>query len=182
MWLKAVFASYRGWGGYGNDSARQSGKKQWGSSQSKLWLSRMDIIFVLLGWCRYHNGSSVPLKCCLDNGLASHAFREGASSFTETLSWPQTLFPLSALIPCPAKLSSRDVVAVSFDALHSGFFEIALRAPEDRSPTALSTLSLSSHTDSKSFISGVLQHSSMETSWQLAIMLKSNWNELETRL
>lgn len=156
MWLEAVLAPYRGRGEYNNDSARQSGKKQWGSSQSKLWLSTMDIFFVLLRWCKYHNGSSVPLKCCLDNGLASHAFREGASSFTETLSWPQTLFPLAALIPCPAKLSSRDAVPVSFATLHSGFFAIALRAPEDRSPTALSTLSLSSHTDSKSFISGVL--------------------------
>lgn len=112
---------FGGGGGYGNENARRPGKKQWGGSQSKLWLSRMDIVFVLLGWCRYHNGSSVPLKCCWDNGLASHAFREGASNFTETQPWPQTLFPLSALIPCPAKLSSRDVVAVSFDVLHSGF-------------------------------------------------------------
>lgn len=95
--------------------------KQWGGSQSKLWLSGMDIVLVVLGWCRDHNGSSVPLKCCSDNGLASHAFRKGASSFTETLSWLQTLFPLAALIPCPAKLSSRDAVAVSFDVLHRGF-------------------------------------------------------------
>lgn len=26
-------------------------------------------------WCRHHNGASVPLKHCSDNGLASHAFR-----------------------------------------------------------------------------------------------------------
>lgn len=117
-----VLAPFGGGAGYGNESARRSGKRQWGGSLSKLWLSRMDIIFVLLGWCRYHNGSSVPLKRRLDNGLASHAFREGASSFTETLSWPQTLFPLAALIPCPVKLSSRDTVVVSFDGFHSGFW------------------------------------------------------------
>lgn len=120
MRLQAVLAPL-GVGGYDNERASRSGMKQWGGSQSKLWLSGMDIVFVVLGWCRDHNGSSVPLKCCSDNGLASHAFREGASSFTETLSWPQTLFPLAALIPCPAKLSSRDAVAVSFDVLHSGF-------------------------------------------------------------
>lgn len=97
-----------------------SGKPQWGGSRSKLRLSGVDIVFVLLGWCGDQNGSSVPLKCCSDNGLASHAFGEGASSFTETQSPPQTSFPLAALIPCPAKLPSRDAVAVSLHALCAG--------------------------------------------------------------
>ena len=134
----------------------------------------MDIVFVLLGWCRYHNGASVPLKCCPDNGLASHTFREGASSFTETLSWPQTLFPLAALIPCPAKLSSRDATAVSFDAFHSGIRN-CIESTWGQSPPAFLTPSLSSHTDTvRGFISEVLWCSSMETSWQFAAALESH--------
>lgn len=156
MWLQAVLAPFGGGGRYDNATARRSGKKQWGGSQSKLWLSRMDIIFVLLGWCRYHNGSSVPLKCCSDNGLASHAFREGASSFTETLSWPQTLFPLAALIPCPAKLSSRDAVAVSFDALPSGFRNCFESTWGHKPPCLPSPFPRSSHASIKSSISEVL--------------------------
>lgn len=146
---------FRGGGGYDNESARWSGKKQWGGSQSKLWLSRMDIVFVLLGWCRYHNGSSVPLKCCSDNGLASHAFREGASSFTETLSWPQTLFPLTALIPCPAQWSSRD--ALLFLSMPPQWFSKLLREHLRTEVPVFPTLSLSYHIDIvKSFISKVL--------------------------
>lgn len=138
---KAVLAPSWGRGRYDKDSA--TGKQQWGGSQSKLRLSGMGIAFLLLGWCGYHNGSSVPLKCCSDNGPASHAFGEGASSFTETQSPPQTLFPLAALIPCPAKLPSRDAVAVSFD--RGGFRNCFKSTWGQRYPCPPSPLPLTAH-------------------------------------